>query len=91
MKNQHTPGPWKVTANDGWHSSPIVIVNCEESIAQASPIGSVEEQSANAKLIAAAPELLEALQAIMELPAHEPARIVLLIPQIKAAIEKATA
>lgn len=47
------------------------------------------QAEANAALLAAAPDMLEALQVIMALPAHEPARIVLLLPQIRAAIAKA--
>lgn len=65
MKNLHTPGPWRVnkkvntsveqaTAPQGM----VLICQCED------PDGARlnKEDAANARLIAAAPELLEALQ-----------------------------
>lgn len=80
MKTQHTPGPW---------------IYCEKTL----QVGKSSQNGyrllanlcdrENLSLIAAAPELLEALEAVMALPANEPARIVLLLPQIKAAIAKA--
>lgn len=70
MKNLHTPGPWRVnkkvntsveqaTAPQGM----VLICQCED------PDGARinKEDAANARLIAAAPELLEALKAIVEL------------------------
>lgn len=54
MKNsKHTPGPWAV---NGWS---VTIGNW--SISTAMPRATIEESDANARLIAAAPELLEAL------------------------------
>jgi len=61
---RHSPGTWHVLKNDGWHSSPIHIENEEGPVAVASPIGGVDEQRSNAKLIAAAPDMLNALQAM---------------------------
>ena len=52
MKQKHTPGPWSINGNkidgNGYH---IVSVNSHRT----------SEGEANARLIAAAPELLEAL------------------------------
>lgn len=64
MKAQHTPGPWK--NDDGTIRS-----SCGVSIAAvlniAWPLGrKPENPEANARLIAAAPELLEALEGLLE-------------------------
>lgn len=61
-KAQHTPGPWKITAEDfesfNIHTDEL---NICEVIAQ----GEYQEQGeANARLIAAAPELLEILKEV---------------------------
>jgi hypothetical protein len=58
-----TPGPWKAQMREfrQWE----VVSTCETEwwIADASPYN--ERQEANARLIAAAPELLEALEAVL--------------------------
>jgi hypothetical protein len=54
MHTKHTPGPWIVTGNFIDCDTPP----CRIAVALASP-----EMEANARLIAAAPELLEALKA----------------------------
>lgn len=67
MKSQHTPGPWQLSArysgqtSDEWYvasltESPIFTIVCGRP-----------EARANAKLIAAAPVLLAALQALFAL------------------------
>lgn len=56
MKSNHTKGEWKVIGN-GWVSAYGKLVAKPTSTNM-----SVEELEANAKLIAAAPELLEALK-----------------------------
>ena len=65
MTNTHTPGPWAIDhAEDG-----RLIISAPEA-AIAFPIGSqrpLERFDANAALIAAAPDLLAALKAIMAL------------------------
>lgn len=63
MTQKHTPGPWKVYERVSNHDSDSWIKGPDgEQIA--SGIGHEDEpqQLANARLIAAAPELLEALQ-----------------------------
>lgn len=69
MEAQHTPGPWKVfTTSDG---SKVIgigdrngegVADCGFGIWR----GGSEEALANARLIAAAPDLLSALKALMQ-------------------------
>lgn len=61
MKTQHTPGPWKVL-NDlsSWHLVPID-AECGKHIGLAFTGPPYPEAEANARLIAAAPDLLAAL------------------------------
>lgn len=86
---EHTPGPWNhdktfptsVWANDIW----IASTNVEA-------VRTLEEKTANARLIAAAPDLLEAPKAVLpelnELPTHAYHR---LAPIVHAAVSKAEA
>jgi hypothetical protein len=62
MSEQHTPGPWKVV--DSWDDYTIEGPNSEEIIFQDGPYGTPTIKKANAHLIAAAPEMLEFLQAL---------------------------
>lgn len=89
-KSKHTPGPWRA---EGWNG---VVVN--DSIGNTLAVfpsgdGQVETAKANAKLIAAAPVLLESLQALMTMEAlileHRPAAVYT-IEAARAAIAKAT-
>ena len=72
MSNKHTPGPWTVTADGaGWYieCSPerghsVAYIRAE--IGEEDPDTSDNEKEANARLIAAAPELLEALSKFVE-------------------------
>lgn len=70
-EHKHTPGPWVVLSfyKDGSHpfiQSTTDINHPRYLIASVQGNGmSITEQSANAKLIAAAPELLEALVQIL--------------------------
>lgn len=78
-KQQHTPGPWKVTDMDQHpgiethdESVSIVIFGCRKGL-DANPYddsgvrGKTRKQAiANAHLIAASPDLLEALEAYVE-------------------------
>ena len=72
MQHQHTPGPWIIEA-ETCHTGDIATVHntAEKWVTIYAPhwmeTGMGEhEQSANARLIAAAPELLEALKAMLE-------------------------
>src|SRR3989442_1607338 len=70
MSAQHTPGPWAATA-DG--RIPVLVVSPASQIGIAiignglngGPLD-FKEVAANARLIAAAPELLEALKALLD-------------------------
>jgi len=80
--NQHTPGPWRAKGH--------CIETEEYSFNWVASVqtSNVPEWEANARLIAAAPELLEALQAVVALPGFEPAEPYGKI--VRAAIAKAT-
>ena len=64
---RHTPGPWRVSAHDDNgdivvrdYNMGAIVANCsEEFYGDITP----KEQSANARLIAAAPDMLAALEA----------------------------
>ena len=69
----HTPGPW-VHYSASKHYPPgsslnygsIIWATGVGEVAQTPGLSDVEKDNANARLIAAAPELLEALKALME-------------------------
>ncbi len=60
MKTQHTPGPWKIGAKLGIYCKNLgtMIANCDHTT------NFPEENLANARLIAAAPDLLAALRQV---------------------------
>ncbi len=71
----HTPGPWEVGGKVGLYCDDVQITSNKEPVAIAVPRRSYDimslarrspaELSANARLIASAPELLEALEAVL--------------------------
>lgn len=69
MENlKHTPGPWEISDDNSWECA--VLTSKETHIIEVknndmSETG-FDEMYANAKLIAAAPELLEALQILLK-------------------------
>lgn len=88
----HTPAPWKI---DGAHSTRVLLINDAKGYA----IGEIVDtrNPANAKLIAAAPDLLEALlTALPYVEDHEGSNVYKrgavdrAIKQIRTAIEQAT-
>ena len=98
---KHTPGPWKVVHEEerypGWNG-PIphsIGTSDGETIIARCPDGWGAEDNANARLIAAAPELLDALSEIMShrtpIPDEDSDYVPrLIIDQARAAIHKAT-
>jgi hypothetical protein len=62
--SKHTPGPWKVAPS--WDDWTVVGPNKEEIIFQDGPYQTPTIRQPDAQLIAAAPELLEALIAITD-------------------------
>ena len=88
----HTPAPWKI---DGAHSTRVLLI----IDAKGHAIGEIVDtrNPANAKLIAAAPDLLEALlTALPYVEDHEGSNVykrgavARAVAQIRAAIEQAT-
>ena len=67
MKTQHTPGPWVVAHDEvQLHGSTIAELTKENQWnTSAGIVTEVMPWKANAQLIAAAPELLDALKALM--------------------------
>jgi hypothetical protein len=57
----HTPGPWKVIAEGPWVCGPVGETVCLMQYISGTPTPT----PANARLIAAAPELLEACKAMV--------------------------
>lgn len=85
MTTKHTPGPWEVLPGESRKPYLRVRGTCLGRLYKIANVllgFSTEESKANARLIAAAPELLEALESIRDLPAH---------PMRKRAVEIATA
>jgi hypothetical protein len=85
MIAQHTPGPWHINASGYCQGSP-----CRWEIVAKSG-GIVAETNdgtdmANARLLASAPEMFDALQAIVDAYGE---RDTLLMAQVKAALAKA--
>lgn len=92
----HAPGPWKIRTKPRSSSVQVIIADakefCPEYLVTLEPkVASKDFKIANARLIAAAPELLEALQAYIlaveeerELDDHD------LHNKCRAAIAKAT-
>ena len=64
MKTKHTPGPWSEDKYVGVSNSPIVIVDKNGDVICDIDPDSPEYES-NAKLIAAAPELLKAIEGFL--------------------------
>lgn len=78
MNTKHTPGPW-MYAGAGAIKRDYTAIGCTDGETIASAWGhsnsgffvSEKEKEANARLIAAAPELLEQLQEMVRLAEHE--------------------
>ena len=101
MTSKHTPGPWILTDGGRFESSCVITTHLrlDESMASIEevetdwiePFGS--EQQANTLLIAAAPDLLEALKACAAICAGESmskSSLVRALEMARSAITKAT-
>lgn len=94
MDTKHTPGPWSVSKSKHMGGEHVVATLAEDRDDRAlvvhAPHGNADQDDANAYLIAAAPELLAALQRYVncdkarDVSGDTPAR------QARAAIAKAT-
>lgn len=100
MKTKHTPGPWNVVCIEGLTDWAFLGVGSEmstkavchinfEAIMENGVVKIPDECKANAKLIAAAPELLEALE-VCYASLCTYGRHPLIEKQVKSAIKKAT-
>ncbi len=70
MESKHTKGEWKLDENPFGERIIYAIDSDGDKLAIAKTFHSWKENQANAKLIAAAPDLLVALEQIMYLSAH---------------------
>lgn len=94
---EHTPGPWTVSADrDAWGFYMLHDVashecdecdECDDAIESHCPRCGWERDDANARLIAAAPDLLEALEMLLDTKRMAPLRVAQ--AQARAAITKA--
>lgn len=66
MNTKHTPGPWAVYENKGSTRLRIMSDSVPYDVATMQHAGSEEAEAANAALVAAAPQLLESLRAIVK-------------------------
>jgi len=83
--SEHTPGPWEASSLGIWAKSPW---NARVCLAQAhnfSPMNKVDS-AANARLMAAAPDLLDALKAVVSVADRKTVEF----DMARAAIAKAT-
>lgn len=101
MNTKHTPGPWELFEHSWSESSIYAGEKNEKQICRLSIYNEATEENqmllekemdANARLIAAAPELLEALQAVIERAEsqHWDDASPQVIEQARQAIQKAT-
>ena len=61
MDTKHTPGPWDVSSGMVWHEG-TPIARMDRETPDTTPV----ERDCNARLIAAAPELLEAVDLLLD-------------------------
>ena len=90
---KHTPGPWTTTIRDGHAKGPrpVITAPAVDRVAVVSGSNGDDAMHANAKLIAAAPELLDALDSLVlacELPGDH-CEVEQALPAARAAISKA--
>ncbi|KKL15810.1 hypothetical protein LCGC14_2501870 [marine sediment metagenome] len=85
----HTPGPWEIIISpDDGHRHILAVVQGSHKNVCALSVRSIRETDANAHLIAAAPELLEACEEIKEWLMYIGSKVTFV--HLDAAIAKAT-
>ena len=92
MEIKHTPGPWKVANNSRSVLAGTVKINQQAGpAAQSAAVEAKNEFTlrANAKLISAAPEMLEALTELVEWSKRSNGTSKQVVDKAKAAIAKA--
>ena len=65
--SKHTPGPWSLTSFDGTRMAEVRVDGKLACLLHSFSRNSTLEDEANARLIAAAPDLLEALEDLIDL------------------------
>lgn len=70
-EHKFTPGPWEMVGDDRWSSSGFRIVDGQDNEVEIAATGAwgpeySAEEEANARLMTAAPDLLEALEEVMD-------------------------
>lgn len=93
MSNKHTPGPWAHINPDGFTVRHPQVYSDTGPVCNVTWLGDgrIDELRANARIIAAAPDLLEALQEIVAAADGEGwAQLDATLANARAAITKAT-
>ena len=97
--NEHTPGPWRLENNIhyGWKTNPYSITVRKRGVHSVAVANipakqtiTREEALANARLIAAAPDLLDALMTLPQSPTNTDDDWWKWIDKARTAIDKAT-
>jgi hypothetical protein len=86
--NTHTPGPWNDDAGLGIVRADMLIVATASGPNETDAVSSIAQRDANARLIAAAPDLLEALRGMAD-EAYHGVKAQLWMTKARAAIAKA--
>lgn len=93
MKAEHTPGKWKVEGSDNPDGSNLIVLDEDGRViadmCDSCGVEDCEEAEANARLIAAAPDLLEALRDLHDACAHWEDQDDPVLVRARAAIAKA--
>lgn len=71
MTAQHTPGPWSAHHHESTDTYTVHVEGRSWESWGVAHVGYTKEDDANARLIAAAPELLEALIAVVNMPDYD--------------------
>jgi hypothetical protein len=92
MNTQHTPGPWAVKHHEDTDTYSIIVAGRQWNSWTVAALGHSKEDEANARLIAAAPDLLAVCQELEESVEYWSEYDVPLgiVDRIRAAIAKAT-
>ena len=94
--SEHTPGPWKI-AEDGHYfgdsestRAPLFVIQTDSRQIARTTLPADNQEKANARLIAAAPDLLTAIVDLHEICGHWDIKETTIMNRVKAAIAKAT-
>ena len=98
--SEHTPGPWSIGPTEGIgqrgrlyvvDAAGVRVADCEaEKVSERRFARSMSEDASNARLVAAAPDLLAVLEEIAEGCGHERCHVAKWITKARRAVAKAT-